>query len=340
MRKFLICLCLVLAAAKAFSDTAKVSALVVDERTRTPMPDVQVVGYFTIDIGWRAWAESVDPNKDTANTGTNGLCRLSGDTNCGHVGCRVANPPPGYYAPWQGWGHHYTKKNLFGVWQPDNLVATIVLQRVEHPIPLFVKKVELNVHKDLSEVNGGHFSYDLVKGDWLPPLGRGEHADIDFARQPREDLGQGTSGGGIVGPSFRDTITVKFPGPDNGLAVVDTPVADRLRIRHAPESGYVPDYLVWTECGKDLQWKNSTDPNRCLAFRIRSRRDDDGKLVEAFYGKIYGDFETWDDIGKIVDGVAFFYYLNPTPLDRNLEFDCKNNLNKSMRKQDLQYLKP
>jgi hypothetical protein len=34
----------------------------------------------------------------------------------------------------------------------------------------------------------------------------------------------------------------------------------------------------------------------------------------AHYGKIYGDF------------MNFTYYLNPTPNDRNVEFDPKRNL--------------
>lgn len=37
--------------------------------------------------------------------------------------------------------------------------------------------------------------------------------------------------------------------------------------------------------------------------------------------KIYGDFNIKD-----VEGVEFLYYLNPTPNDRNLEWDMKNNL--------------
>lgn len=39
-----------------------------------------------------------------------------------------------------------------------------------------------------------------------------------------------------------------------------------------------------------------------------------GNIISAQYGKIYGDF------------LAFTYYLNPSPNDRNVEFDPDQNL--------------
>ena len=67
-------------------------------------------------------------------------------------------------------------------------------------------------------------------------------------------------------------------------------------------------------------------PDRCYTFRIRTRRNDKGELVEAYYGKIYGDFEFEGDDKKGLIGVKFLYYLNPKSLDRNLEWDMKTNL--------------
>ena len=62
-----------------------------------------------------------------------------------------------------------------------------------------------------------------------------------------------------------------------------------------------------------------------LCFRVRTKYDDKGKVVEAFYGKIYGDIAMgWSYQG--VSSASFLYYFNPTPNDRNLEWDRKNNL--------------
>ena len=66
--------------------------------------------------------------------------------------------------------------------------------------------------------------------------------------------------------------------------------------------------------------------SQCYQFRIRTLYDEKGNLKEAYYGKIYGDFKIEGDEKKGLIGISFLYYLNPTPLDRNLEWDMKTNL--------------
>jgi hypothetical protein len=52
---------------------------------------------------------------------------------------------------------------------------------------------------------------------------------------------------------------------------------------------------------------------------VRTVLDEMGNIKSAHYGKIYGDF------------MQFKYYLNPTPNDRNIEFDPKRNLLKNLK---------
>ena len=102
-----------------------------------------------------------------------------------------------------------------------------------------------------------------------------------------------------------------------------------MRIRSAPESGYQHDYVCWKERTKNLKHVSSFDEERNFAFRIRTERDKNGRITSAYYGKIYGDICFKKLIGVDVEAVAapsFLYYLNPNPLDRNLEWDMKNNL--------------
>ena len=310
------------------ADVAKVGVFVVDDRTGEPMKDVSVTGSFRMDNGWLAFKGGEPPNRDSAVTDVNGRCRLRGRTNCGRMGVWARNPPSGYYAPRRGWGRRFSEKNLLGIWQPDNLVATIRLQRVERPIPipLFVKACKLDVKREIADVNGGRFALDLMSGDWLPPFGEGKVADIEFARLPHEDLGSGMNDSDVRGTSFRDSMAVRFPGEGNGLVESNPAPNLRLRIRTAPEDGYRPDYLCWTGRNRKLEYVGSYDENRCFCFRIRTRRDDRGRIVEAYYGKIYGDILMYTGYNFIVCGVKFLYYLNPTPLDRNLEWDRKTNL--------------
>ena len=311
------------------ADVAKVGVFVVDDRTGEPMKDVSVTGSFRMDNGWLAFKGGEPPNRDSAVTDVNGRCRLRGRTNCGRMGVWARNPPSGYYAPRRGWGRRFSEKNLLGIWQPDNLVATIRLQRVEHPIPLFVKACKLDVKREIADVNGGRFAFDLMAGDWLPPFGEGKVADIEFARLPHEDLGSGMNDSDVRGTSFRDSMAVRFPGEGNGLVESNPAPNLRLRIRTAPEDGYRPDYLCWTGRNRKLEYVGSYDENRCFCFRIRTRRDDRGRIVEAYYGKIYGDitfvYQFRPEFVPVAS-VCMSYYLNPTPLDRNLEWDRKTNL--------------
>ena len=168
------------------SDTVKIGAVVLDDLTRKPIPDVEVCFSFKEDVGWRAWTESSKREKIFRKTDLNGYCTASGVSNCGQGGCYVKNPPEGYYHPALGWKNIYTTKDAFGVWQPDNLVATIRLQRVEHPIPLFVKRVELrDYERGIGGFDGTNsvLRFDLMKGDWLPPYGKGDVGDVCFVSQ-------------------------------------------------------------------------------------------------------------------------------------------------------------
>ena len=343
MRNFLVATTLLAIWAKPFAmaDTAKINVFVVDDATENPIEGVGVTGYFTVDIGGRAWTESSVPNKMSALTDKSGTCGLTGKTNCGKVGCWIENPPSGYYCPAKGWGHAYLKKDIFGVWQPDNLVATIRLQRVEHPISLFVKRVELRDNKNgIGGFDGANsvLRFDLMKGEWLPPHGNGEVADLlidskltitdrerkfRYATKKIEDV-----------LFYELSNVVDFGGQNDFVRQLDAGKMAGIKIREAADfnSGnrIVKAMGMRKVIAKNKNWHceyySDKEADRCYMFRIRSRRDEEGKLVEAYYGKIYGDFEFEGDDKKGLIGVKFLYYLNPKSLDRNLEWDMKTNL--------------
>jgi hypothetical protein len=77
-----------------------------------------------------------------------------------------------------------------------------------------------------------------------------------------------------------------------------------LSAHEAPIGGYQPQY----------DQKQMPNPDRIYYFRVRTVVDSNGNIQSALYGKIYGDF------------MQFKYYLNPTPNDRNIEFDTKHNM--------------
>ena len=306
---------------------AKVTALVVDEISGKPIEGAQVSGVFEIACApWERVKGSPSPNVDRKRTDKGGRCELMGKTNNGEVSCLLRGGIDSHYWAMQGGGYRFKSKNLFGVWQPDNVVVTIKLQRVEHPIPLFVKRELLNVKQEIANLNGGKFSYDLMMGEWLPPFGKGKTADIEFTRLPHQEFAEVVGASGLKGCPFRDAVAVKFVGADNGLVECRPPSGACLKIRTAPEEGYVSDYLCWEGKGDDLRHSTSYDRNRCFSFRIRTQKDENGRIKTAYYGKIYGDILAYTGYNYIVLGVLFSYYLNPTSLDRNLEWDRKTNL--------------
>ena len=59
-------------------------------------------------------------------------------------------------------------------------------------------------------------------------------------------------------------------------------------------------------------------------FRVRTKKDEAGKIVSANYGKIRGPLD-FGFRGRR-NGLGMTYYFNPTPNDRNMEFDPSRNL--------------
>ena len=319
-------------ATQVIGDLAKVEALVVDAEDGHPIPNIVVMASFGNDNGWKAWTEAAPINHDAQTTDVHGRCRLSGRTSTGDVGCWVNAGQKDYYGTGSGIGFKLEKKDLLGVWQPDNLVATITLQRIEHPIPLFIKRFENGgadyVNSDLFAKGEGCLQLDLMKGEWLPPVGNGERADVVFTRLPHEDLGIGTNFNGRTAISYRDSMAVVFAGKGNGLEEVPCPDMAGLMIREAHMDGYRQEYLCWKGRMSDLKYSSHFDRRRNFVFRIRTQYDENGKIKSAYYGKIYGDIDFKKLIGSAVAVAApsFCYYLNPSENDTNLEWDMKNNL--------------
>lgn len=314
------------------ADIAKFSVIVLSKDDLMPIEGVQLQANFWEDNGWKAWTESPHVDVDRQITDKNGFCRFKGKTNCGNVCCFLTVPPHGFYSG-KGWGYRFKKKNFLGIWQPDNLVVTLRLDRVENPIPLFVKQIFSRASDSVSsnyfDIGKGKMEFDMVKGSFLPPIGKGEYADICFTRLDREDLGIGTNFNGRTALAYRDSMVVKFLGEGNGLIEIPSRRTDGIKIRTAPLDGYEADYLVTKGKDKSVKYFSSSNPDRNFALRIRTKRDKNGKIVSANYGKIYGDIEIKKldfSLKVFVAAPSFMYYLNPIPLDRNLEWDMKNNL--------------
>ncbi|MCP3872181.1 MAG: hypothetical protein GY699_03370, partial [Desulfobacteraceae bacterium] len=91
----------------------------------------------------------------------------------------------------------------------------------------------------------------------------------------------------------------------------------------APETAYLSSYKGFTSI-KDGYVKKTFDKKRNFIFRVRTKLDKNGKIIDARYGKIREDFRIGLD-RKSLGVITFAYYYNPTG-NKNLEYDKKNPL--------------
>ena len=315
--------------------TAKFAVKVIDSDTTDPIPSLEVVGWFANNNGWKAWTESAPTYEDKAVTDSNGCCVVKGETNNGRVGLDIDVSPTGYYR-YIGTSYQFTQKPLMPLmhWRPTDLVITAALCRVERPIPLFVKRAAFLPGVEEIARNGDKVLYDLIKGDCLPPFGNGEVPDIEFAVLEQEEMEAGKNVF-YTQERKKNIVRMSFVGDvDNGVMTTRPRQDAYLRVRSAPPDGYVKDFLFSEWYAYNLEQKEGCDQSRCFSFRIRVKRNPQGEIESAVYGKIYGDARflyrgddyASDRWSRKVDGLSFLYYLNPTPNDRNLEWDMKNDL--------------
>ena len=325
---------------RCMADNARFSICAVDERTAIPLPEMKVKAVF-VDHFLR-WENATVDHEIGGRTDLNGRYVATGNTNCGKAGfCFRDND--GFYDTsfvWVSFDANGKPMPLLQWWKPDNQVVTVRLQRVEHPIPLFVKHVEL---RDYNNGIGGFdgtnsvLRFDLMMGDWLPPYGNGEVADMTISStlviKGRERFR--FEPGRYDWLYFYELRNNCSLSESDGISELMANSKDGIKIRSA--SNELAQIGIVRKLGKKrMQESNGKDwycerfddrdNGRCYTFRIRTRRNDKGELGEAYYGKIYGDFEFEGDDKKGLIGVKFLYYLNPKSLDRNLEWDMKTNL--------------
>jgi hypothetical protein len=192
----------------------------------------------------------------------------------------------------------------------------IVIKQIKSPIPMYVKNLTAGLGGPLKlpSYDGNSYGYDLVIGDWVAPQGKGNVSDFIF-------MFEGNTGRVINLEEWEKKFSITFSNKHDGIIAWEgTSEAGRkygselVSDYEAPKEGYQDTWVqrTWKEKGGYHQTTSNIDRN--FYFRVRTKVDEKGNIISAHYGKIYGDF------------MSFIYYLNPTPNDRNVEFDPKRNL--------------
>ncbi len=326
----LLLLCSAGTTAKAISEPEAMITVRVTDEVGSIVTNAEVRAGFVESIkpGW-GWGGGKE-NKWQGRTDANGLCVIV--ENCqGEAG--LAAGKDGYY--WSS-GYKVCFTNIVGVaakkWEPWNPEVDIVLKKVGNPIPMYAKWVR---EMTISEA-GKTIGFDLQKGDWVAPYGRGESIDFLFRldRQPEGEIMRYWGNQPRPHKLYNVELLLSFLKEDDGILSVLVPHhGGRSTLRlpaAAPERGYMTNLVKRIAQEEDKPPFSDIDDDQNYFFRMRTERDDKGNITSAQYGKIHGDFQ-FDHKGYL----TFTYYLNPTPNDRNIEFNPKKNLFKKLSEREV-----
>jgi len=223
----------------------------------------------------------------------------------------------------------------------------VVLPRILNPVPLYAWRVPGGGPSPAFPVHGAWCGFDFEAADWVAPHGKGKTADILFRfKNEFKGWGEVVYGSGSPEEYFEELRTlyvsrrqdfsfenfktragkwdgvleISFPGEGGGIFEEKGFLAySKLKMPHvAPADGYVSGWLYTSNNYSPRTYRDDVG----FFLRTRVKLDKDGKVVSANYAKVVGDFQ----LDAAMGDVAFAYYFNPTPNDRNLEFDPKKNL--------------
>ena len=313
--------------AKEENYTMKITARVIDE-DGNPLPDAPI----------RVSIHNVNDYKDMYND-FRGKTDAEGKFSAEGIGrglAKIEVKKEGCYPSrktvtcYEGTAEQIRETGKFLPWNP---IVDIMVKEIGKPIPMLVRRGNRcrSRIKPEPEQIGKKLGWDLVEGDWVAPIGNGKVADLvvvfettykdESNRTASVQIGFGNKEDGCI-PLLElkgEESLLKFP-------------------RNAPKEGYDVRKLEYS-----LQYKEVEEPrnymNKTLTqlpnplpegylLRLRTQKDKDGKVVSAIYGKITSPFGLKDILfrGNRRLFLNFDYYLNPTPNDRNLEYDQKSNL--------------
>jgi hypothetical protein len=220
-----------------------------------------------------------------------------------------------------------------------DLELKVVLPRIINPIALYAldSRVGRGGPPLRFPAQDEWLGYDFQAGDWIKPYGKGTTADIRFRfhqefkgwddnEQKLQELRKSPYNRDVSEQEFKlrmgkwaGELEISFPGEQEGL-FEESRFLDysELKMPHqAPIDGYQPTIRYTASTSSPPTARENVG----FFLRTRVKLDQAGNIISANYAKVMGDFY----LGA-TGVVLFAYYFNPTPNDRNLEFDPKQNL--------------
>ena len=244
-------------------------------------------------------------------TDTNGLIAAEGRTVDDMT---YTLSKPDYYNTRGSHSFYHNKEDCVrnGRWQPWGATNTVILKERRNPTPMYALNVDASV-----PLRDKPVGYDLEVGDWISPNGKGKVPDlwITYSADISDIL------------TFSNQLVIAGNNQGDGFQRNEKEAwSSFVSSYEAPLDGYLPEVVLSVERTKNQIIKRELlGESEYLFVRSRTTLDKDGNISSARYSKIYGPIEYGDDErgGGIV---RFIYFMNPTPNDRNMEFDPDRNL--------------
>lgn len=260
-----------------------------------------------IGMGWGTSTKFVDGKTDregffTVTKGSSGKCNF-----------RISKE--GYYDTSKS--YTFKEKTMLFTWSPWNPTMEIKLKKIKNPTKMCAK----NTAPLKIPIVDVPVAYDLEKGDWVQPYGKGLISDFIFIFKVRYVKNDDWD------VSYKLTFSNEFDGIQEYMNPNDYG-AYRWPYE-APEDGYKKEFTAFASNyreGWGVKHKSNYNQERKFIFRVRTKTDDKGNIIDAKYGKLPGDPQF--DYGYI----RFTYFFNPSGT-RSLEYDSQNPLFRWSRKE-------
>ena len=236
------------------------------------------------------------------STNTNGEYIIQGKCT-DRITCEITKD--GYYDSLfllSDYGYTHNLDN--GKWQPYGNWTDVVMKKILKPVAVGVRYVDQKI-----PTFGQWLGYDLETVDWMPPWGKGKQADV------------------MIRFELREVGSFDF-GYKMELSFAHNPLAGVIRCKKEPFSRFPCAYNAPTNdvynsiitfevdrTGAKKRIWNQLENDEYLIFRTRTKVDENGALLAAYYGRIDGEWKFHELHRMWIRGV----YFNATPNDTNLE---------------------
>lgn len=291
--------------AMRFGASAKFVVSVIDD-AGSPIPNANVFCGFSQRDNKLGGADV------SAITDESGKCVVSERTDGHEVVFRVEKD--GYYTSkhavrltMQNEIHHVHSNR----WQPYGDSQTILLRAKIKPLDYkLVKDGKPYVYIIPGE--GGWVGFDLVKGDWVMPYGKGDVADLNIRIR---------SDGLNAQKNKRIEMDMEFVGADNGSYYSNLKPHSDFKYSYAADTANTFEnvHLNFHRYSLKGGFYDEVDPikGKEMIARIRTKKNAEGKVISCRYVRILGA-----GMARTFSNESTFnidYRLNLTPNDPNLE---------------------